>query len=225
MIRLFRRARTLAPATCVVLATAAGCRSSSTDALVTDPTLSPASSTAVTGSTSGPTIGGSLTTVPTTGDGAAISDGTSARASTSAAEPEVSRDATLAAAVRRFWDVYVELGSAETPFDAEATRARLAQVTTREELNRLLAFFSSNAVAGYVVRGTIDAAPVVVSLSDDAAQVRDCYDDRTGLYRVADGTRVDVDAPGRHQVLMTLALEDGAWKVATISDEGDACTG
>jgi hypothetical protein len=135
-----------------------------------------------------------------------------------------SRDPTVHAAVRRFWDLYIELGSAGSPFDVDATRARLAEATTGDELNRLLAFLSSNAAAGYVVRGTIDAAPIVVSVGDHVAQVRDCYDDRTGLYRIDDGTRLEVDVPGRHLVLITLALEDRAWKVASISDEGDACT-
>lgn len=127
------------------------------------------------------------------------------------------------AAVRAFWDLYLAIGSNTGPFDGEATRTRLAERTTGASLNRLLAYFSSNAASGYVVRGAIDIAPTVVSVEGDTAQVRDCYDDTTGLYRNSDGSRVDTDNPLRHQVLMTLVHQGGVWKVSAISDEGDGC--
>ena len=41
---------------------------------------------------------------------------------------------------------------------------------------------------------------------------------------LSDGSRVDTDDPQRHQVLMEFALEEGVWKVAGITDEGDGCT-
>lgn len=145
------------------------------------------------------------------------------RATTSSSSPAATQEAALRAAVRAFWDLYLELGAKPGPFDAAATRQRLTERTTGKELNRLLATFSSNAAAGYVVRGGIDVAPTVVSVDDASAQVRDCYDDTTGLYRVSDGSRVDADNPNRHQVLMTLVLEVGTWKVSAITDEGEAC--
>jgi hypothetical protein len=64
----------------------------------------------------------------------------------------------------------------------------------------------------------------VVSFAETTAQVRDCYDDRTGLYRISDGTRVDKEDARRHKVLMTLELERGVWKVSAIADEGLGCT-
>jgi hypothetical protein len=135
----------------------------------------------------------------------------------------VGQDAELRAAVRAFWDLYLELGAHTGPFDGEATRQKLAARTTGAELNRLLAYFSSNAAAGYVVRGGIEIAPSVVSVSVSTAQVRDCYDDTTGLYRVSDDSRVDTDNPLRHQVLMSLERENDVWKVAAIIEEGDGC--
>lgn len=133
------------------------------------------------------------------------------------------RDADLHAAVRAFWDLYLELGARTGPFDGVATRERLATRTTGAELNRLLAYFSSNAASGYEVRGAIEIAPRIISANGSTAQVRDCYDDTTGLYRTLDNSRVDTDNPLRHQVLMSLEDEDGVWKVAAISDEGDGC--
>ncbi len=53
--------------------------------------------------------------------------------------------------------------------------------------------------------------------------MRDCYDDRTGLYRSSDGKRIDTDDPRRHKVLMTFVREGGEWKVSTIKDEGLGC--
>ncbi len=74
------------------------------------------------------------------------------------------------------------------------------------------------------MKGTINIAPKVVSIAGATAQVRDCYDDKTGLYRVSDGKRIDTDDPRRHQVLMTFTRVGAAWKVSAIKDEGLGCT-
>lgn len=160
---------------------------------------------------------------PKTVDRSSSTSTSTRRATTGTSNTVASQEATLRAAVRAFWDLYLELGAKPGPFDAAATRQRLAERTTGKELNRLLATFSSNAAAGYVIRGGIDVAPTVVSVDDARAQVRDCYDDTTGLYRVSDGSRVDADNPNRHQVLMSLVLQGGTWKVSAITDEGEAC--
>jgi hypothetical protein len=125
--------------------------------------------------------------------------------------------------VRAFWDLYLELGTQPGPFDATSARARLATRTTGDELRQLLRFFAANAAAGLTVRGEIDVAPEVLSVKSDEATVRDCYDDRTGLYRIVDGVRIDSDDPRRHQVLMTLTRENDRWKVSAIRDEGSGC--
>lgn len=140
-----------------------------------------------------------------------------------AAADTTANDTELRTAVRSFWDLYLELGSQSGPFDGEATRVRLSEHTAGDELNRLLAYFSSNAAAGYVVHGAIHVAPTVVAVTGDSAQVRDCYDDTTSLHRVGDDSRVDTDNPLRHQVLMTFTREAGVWKVSAIRDEGDGC--
>lgn len=135
-----------------------------------------------------------------------------------------SAEAALRAAVRSFWDLYLQLGARTGTFDPQATRTRLAERTTGAELTRLFEFFQGNALAGYVVRGGIEVAPTVVSVDARTAQVRDCYDDTTGLYRVSNGERVDTENPNRHQVLMTFVREERVWKVSAIKDEADRCT-
>ena len=162
-----------------------------------------------------------VSSTPTTGPVSTTSPVTTGAPSTTTA---TSSTAELTSAIRAFWDLYLSVGARTGPFDGEATRARLAERTTGASLNRLLAYFSSNAASGYLVRGAIEIAPTIVSVSGDTAQVRDCYDDTTGLYRMSDGTRVDTDNPLRHQVLMTLVRENGVWKVSAITDEGDGCT-
>jgi hypothetical protein len=147
----------------------------------------------------------------------------SSSSSTAPVDGTAARDAELVAAVRAFWDLYLELGARTGPFDATATRDRLATRTTGKELTALYDALQGNAVAGYVVRGTIDIAPTVVSVTGKMARVSDCYDDRTGLYRASDGQRVDTDDPRRHKVLMTLVRSEGAWKVSAIADEGLGC--
>lgn len=179
-------------------------------------------------SSSGNDADGSTTTTGRSGSSVAASTGsssTSGPTATVATSTTAQGSSELRSAVRAFWDLYLELGTRTGPFDAEAIRQRLAERTTGAELNRLLAYFSSNAASGYVVLGTIDIAPTIVSVSADSAQVRDCYDDTTGLYRVSDNSRVDSDSPLRHQVLMTFLREGGVWKVAAVNDEGDGCTG
>ena len=108
-------------------------------------------------------------------------------------------------------------------FDPEATRERLDTRTTGEVRTNLFAFFQSVSISGYVLRGGVDSVPVVVSVEADRATVRDCYDDTTGLYRIADGSRRDVDTPERHLARMALVLEDGVWKVAEFTEEALGC--
>ncbi|MGE4086319.1 MAG: hypothetical protein AB7H93_25310 [Vicinamibacterales bacterium] len=164
-----------------------------------------------------------LTGPATTQPGIAPTDATPS----SASAPPTTVDATtdeLTTAVRSFWDLYLELGARTTPFDGDLVRQQLSERATGEQVNRLLNYFSSTAASGYVVQGTIDSAPTVVSVDGDTALVRDCADDMTGLYRIADGSRVDTDNPLRHQMLLELRREAGVWKVAAITDEADGCT-
>jgi hypothetical protein len=130
----------------------------------------------------------------------------------------------LRVAVRRFWDLYLELGARTGPFNTSATRTRLRQRTSGRELTKLYDFLHGNAVAGVVVKGTIDIAPNIVSLTGTTALVRDCYDDRTGLYHVGDGERIDTEDPRRHKAALTFKRDGGVWKVSAITDEGLGCT-
>lgn len=130
----------------------------------------------------------------------------------------------LVASVRAFWDLYLQVGARTGPFNAAETRSQLGQRTTGQELTKLYDVFQGNAVAGAIVKGTIDIAPTVESITGTTAQVSDCYDDKTGLYRVSDGSRIDTDDPRRHKVLMTLTRVGAAWKVSAIRDEGLGCT-
>lgn len=134
-----------------------------------------------------------------------------------------SNDGDLRTAVESFWESYVQIGGRVGPFDVATVRAALARHATGAELSRLLNVFKANAVAGYVIRGAIASDPSVVTRGATSAEVRDCYDDRTGLFRVTDGQRVDRDNPARHEVLMSVVLEGGSWKVASMKSEGDGC--
>ena len=71
-------------------------------------------------------------------------------------------------------------------------------------MTTLFGVLQGNAGAGLVVKGTIDVAPKVSSIAGTTARVTDCYDDKTGLYAVSDGRRIDAADPRRHKVLMTL---------------------
>ena len=126
-------------------------------------------------------------------------------------------------AVEDFWDRYLDLGARTVDFDPDITQAQLEEVATGAELQTLIDFFVGNALAGYVVRGDIESSLTVLSISDEQAEVRDCYDDTTGLYRLDNDERLDTDNPERHQVVFVLVRVDDSWKVSEVRDEGDGC--
>ncbi|MGB7237939.1 MAG: hypothetical protein WBD41_18420 [Rhodococcus sp. (in: high G+C Gram-positive bacteria)] len=128
----------------------------------------------------------------------------------------------LADAISAFWAMYDELGASKEPFDP-GIRSRMEEHATGDQLATLFNYFQSNARAGYYIQGGVESSLTVVSATPIEAQVRDCYDDFSGLYRIENDERVDVDDPARHQVVYTLVNESGAWKVASILDEGSGC--
>lgn len=183
------------------------------------------SSDGAVGSTKTPTSGRSGTSVaasinPNTTSTAVVSRSPSTTAA--ATGNSAPQDADLVASVRAYWDIYLDVGLRSSALDASALRARLGERAAGDQLRQLVAFFTTNKNSGFVVRGELDIAPVIVASTATSAQVRDCHDDRTGLFR-ADGSRVDTDNPLRHQVLMTLVVEGGVWKVASTTDEGYGC--
>ena len=123
-----------------------------------------------------------------------------------------------------FWDMYIELGGTPPPFDATAVRPRLDELTTGAEKAQLFDFLQKNAATGVVLRGDIEHAPEVASNDGTIAVVRDCLDDRTGVYRVADNSRVDTDDPARHLYVVNLRQESGRWRVETVTTETKPCT-
>jgi len=123
-----------------------------------------------------------------------------------------------------FWDMYIELGGTPPPFDLAKIRPRLDELTTGAETAQLLDFLQTNAGTGLVLRGDIDHSPAIASIQGDTAVVRDCLLDRTGIYRVADGSRVDTETTDRKTYVATLRSdESGRWRVETISTEEGSC--
>jgi hypothetical protein len=175
-----------------------------------------------------PACSGSKTkSAPTVSTSSSLSPSSEATTTTARRTPSTTTtdpSKPLVASVRAFWDLYLKVGARTGPFNAAETRSLLGQRTTGQELTKLYNVFQGNAVAGAVVKGTIDIAPTVVSITGTSAQVRDCYDDKTGLYQVSDGKRIDTDDPRRHEVLMTLTRIGDVWKVSAIKDEGLGCT-
>lgn len=132
-------------------------------------------------------------------------------------------DAVLSAYLA-FWNMYIEVGGAPPPFDAASVRPRLDALTTGAETAQLFDFLQKNAATGVVLRGDMGHSASVLSNDGTVAVVRDCLDDRTGVFRVADNSRVDSDDPARHLFTVGLRQVDGAWKVETVSTEPNPCT-
>lgn len=72
------------------------------------------------------------------------------------------------------------------------------------------------------MRGTIDSAPKVTETGTDRLVISDCYDDHTGIYRLADGSRIDKDDPRRHLVTVTIVQgRPGLERAVGISPDRD----
>ena len=119
--------------------------------------------------------------------------------------------------------MYLDLTAAQD-FDAAAVKLMLDAQTTGAERDHLFQVLQVNAANGVVLHGDMDHAPVVESNDGSVALVRDCMDDRTGVFRVADGSRVDQDVPGRTTYLARLRLVAGVWRVEAVSTEAGSCT-
>jgi len=126
---------------------------------------------------------------------------------------------TILAAYRRYWDVYIAVGS-----DMRLPDPRLAEVATGEELRQLGGAFLAYKAEGEVFRGTIDLAPRVVSVSGDTATISDCYASHIIGYDAATGQPKGPGRPGRTLVTVTMVRDANTWKVAAIRHEGDECT-
>lgn len=146
-----------------------------------------------------------------------------ATASTSAPVSRTRDDAQVVAAVRAYWATYLELAGRPGPFDASTARASLAPAATGAALDRLLSVLRTNAAAGYVVRGSIESRPRVVSRLGSSATVRDCYDDHSGLFQIADGVRIDQDDPLPHLATIGLELQPDGWKVSSVDQPEEPC--
>ena len=123
-----------------------------------------------------------------------------------------------------FWDLYIELGSTPPPFDPAQATSRLDALTTGAERTQLFDFLQKNAATGLVLRGDIAHAPSVTSNDGSVAVVEDCMDDRIGVYRVADNSRVDTDDPARRLYTVALRKVDGSWKVESVATRPEPCT-
>ncbi|MBI2169370.1 MAG: hypothetical protein HYU28_07710 [Actinobacteria bacterium] len=126
--------------------------------------------------------------------------------------------AAVLADYRSFWDAYLE---AADPMDPR--HPALEAHAAGDELEQVQRAFLARASAGEVIRGTVDLAPEVVSIDADTARVSDCYLDSTGVFDAETGERKDTASGVRQLVTVELRLDDGTWKVARITREGDRC--
>lgn len=152
------------------------------------------------------------------------SSSTTAREATSTTPTTVSAELAVQSAYREFWDMFLELGAMTGQFDPDVVIPILRRRTTGTEYETLFKNFQADRLAGIVRKGTVDLAPKVASVDGAKATLRDCYDDQIGVYRASTGERLDTDTPDRHPATVALVLEDGSWKVETLTFEEGTCT-
>lgn len=93
-------------------------------------------------------------------------------------------------AVDAFWSTYIEVGDNKRAFAPRSVRRTLEAVATGDALDRLFLVFQTNAAAGNYITGEIESSLTVLSSDAISAEVRDCYDDATGLYRIRNYRRL-----------------------------------
>jgi hypothetical protein len=130
----------------------------------------------------------------------------------------VTTDPDVIAAYRGFWRAYLAAADPMDPADPD-----LARYATGASLDRLRASFSDHFAKGEVIRGTVDLAPKIEKSSGVTATLRDCYLDRTHVFDSSTGAQVDQPGDATFEVVATLVLESGSWKVSTLDKVADGC--
>jgi hypothetical protein len=130
----------------------------------------------------------------------------------------VTADADVLDAYQGFWDAYL---AAADPMDP--AHPDLELYATGASLDRVREAFAEHFAKGEVIRGTVDLAPVIEELDDAIATVRDCYLDQTHVFDSATGEQVDPPGEATFEVVATLVLESGSWKVSTLDKVSDGC--
>jgi hypothetical protein len=121
-------------------------------------------------------------------------------------------------AYRGFWDAYL---AAADPMDPG--HPDLARFATGASLDRVRSSFTEHFERGEVIRGSVDLAPAVEQVTDSTANLRDCYLDQTHVFDSATGKQVDPPGEATFEIVVTLQLVDGGWKVATLDKVADGC--
>ena len=129
-----------------------------------------------------------------------------------------SAQSEVAAAWRRFWDVYLAASNPMNPQDP-----RLREVATGEELKTLTSAFLASKSSGEVYKGSIELRPAVPEVSGDTATLSDCYLSSILAYDAQSGVLRDRHENVRRLVTASLVKEGGVWKVARIRHERDGC--
>lgn len=145
---------------------------------------------------------------------------TTARSSSTTSTTTSADEQAVLDAYNAFWQSYVE---ATTSNPMDPNHPGLAQHATGEELDTVRRTILARSSAGEIFRGSMDLAPEVTDLSGDRATIRDCHDDNLEIVDAATGAVKEPDDPVRKLVDVSLVLEGGTWRVATIELEAEGC--
>jgi len=127
-------------------------------------------------------------------------------------------EAAVLDAYRGFWAAYLAAGDPMDP--AHPDLERFASGASLERLRESLGQHFAN---GEVIRGTLELSPVVEQLGAETATVRDCYLDRTHLFDSTTGEQVDPEGEATFEVVASLVLDGGSWKVTSLDQVGEGC--
>lgn len=152
------------------------------------------------------------------GDDDTASPSTPTTAAAESTSTTATADADVLDAYRGFWDAYL---TAADPMDP--AHPDLELYATGASLDRVRESFADHFAKGEVIRGSVDLAPEIEQLDDASATIRDCYLDQTHVFDSATGEQVDPPGEATFEVVATLVLESGSWKVSTLDMVADGC--
>lgn len=120
----------------------------------------------------------------------------------------------------------VDYESKTGPFDAAEFKALMSPFITGSFYESSFKVAQQMRLRGEVFRpaGVQPGEHVVTAkvTGPGTAEVRDCEGDH-GRYRASDGQRLDTPG-GRVLVVARMVLEDGRWKIESVTDTGEPCT-
>ena len=134
--------------------------------------------------------------------------------------PAASKEQAILAQYRKFFELQTPLIQAP----AAQRPAIFAEVAVDPSYSRTLEGVAAAEAAGETFYGELTLNPVIVSVDDRTARLRDCQDaSRTGRMKKATGTKVTVGRKADQLLATMVRGDDGVWRMSHAQYQAEPC--